>query len=570
MIIYESAKFHPWRVFQTTGSVMPFSVAVALPCSLITVGLKLLPRYAGQDIDSVWEVMGIHGSVESVASAAFSGMSFLIGFLVVFRSSQAYNRFWEGLSSINAMQGEWWDAASSLAAFCKCSTAPVEEVILFQHTLVRLISMLNGVVLMELSAGFHREENHDTTKRAFELELIDAEGIDSESLYSLNSSGEKVELIFQWIQQLVVESDAKGIFSVPGPILSRSFQELANGMVQYRQASKIARTPLPFPYMQATELLLISHWLCTPMLMCAWVDSAMWAGILCFIQVMFYWSLNSIATELENPFGEDANDLPAKEIQQDFNKRLLLLIRPGTQRTAKLSKTAAFEETKDIKGGKMKFGKSVTLGTDGINAALDGKVFCSTKTMLEENRITWGILQSAIAEKMQVGYDSESESGDGQSTLGEARSRSHSKGLRRTRSPVNRSPRKLGGMDRERSKSRSKEAPHFFAKEYKHLVGASDPEKLSSQLACLSSLPELLTVCMDVRDQLKAVAATEEVIAPDAGMPARYESTEATDGDVAVEALLQPAPVHRVSGKPLSDGGCLGIGGCNTKVHSRV
>mmetsp|Transcript_116634 Transcript_116634/g.341385 ORF Transcript_116634/g.341385 Transcript_116634/m.341385 type:complete len:596 (+) Transcript_116634:89-1876(+) len=584
MIIYESAKLHPIRLVQISGSVMPFSFCVALPCALLTVLLKLLPTYV--PAEGTWDLLSMEESVkEQIGSAAFSGMNFLIGFLVVFRSSQAYNRFWEGLSAINSMQGEWWDAASSLVAFCKCAKAPFEEIILFQHTLLRLISMLNGCVLMELSAGFHRDEyeKQDISKRAFELELIDAEGIDSESLYCLNMQAEKVELIFQWIQQLVVEADCKDVFSVSDPILSRAFQELSNGMVQYRQASKIARTPLPFPYMQATELLLVSHWLCTPVLMCAWVESPLWAGILCFIQVLFYWSLNSIATELENPFGEDANDLPAKEIQQDFNKRLLLLIRPGTVRTAHLSKQAAFEETRDAKETGLSLGKRVLLSQDGVKnqgAAEQGR---PRRGSLESNKITWGTLRTSIEEKWREGFVSEADSNGG-------RSRSRSLSKTRTRSP-------RGGGAAEEPKAQllraasatellratsawraggSKDLPPFaHPSDFADIV---EHERLGRHLACLASLPELLTVCTDVRDQLKSAVATEEVVSEseEAAMgkeeatevPRRGGRMRAVDeygeggGDVPAEAPLLTEPVHRRAGKPLSDGGCLGFNGC--------
>jgi len=344
MIVYDGARFHPTFLFTRAGSVMPWSCMVALPCAFLAVALKLLPRtnFFGDE----WGLIGIDGGPEQVANAAFSGLSFLIGFLVVFRASQAYDRFWEGCSAINTMQGEWFDAGSSLLAFTKLSSCPEKEVVAFQNLLVRLLSMLVGAVLMELSVGVDRGQDTEmSSTRAFELELIGAGGLDIESLATINRTGPKVELIFQWIQQLVVEAANKKTFSVEPPILSRSFQELANGMVQYRIASKIARIPFPFPYVQATEMLLVSHWILTPALMCMWTASPVWTGILTFVQVMFFWSLNSIATELENPFGEDVNDLPAAELQQDFNERMLLLIDVNTIRTAQLSAQALHEET---------------------------------------------------------------------------------------------------------------------------------------------------------------------------------------------------------------------------------
>merc|ERR1711879_697374 len=97
--------------------------------------------------------------------------------------------------------------------------------------------------------------------------------------------------------------------------------------------------------MQTTELLLVLHWCVTPFLVSSWCVSPLWTGILCFIAVFILWSLNSIAIELENPFGEDANDLPAADTQHAINQQLLLLIRPTTCITPTLSPDVAMDET---------------------------------------------------------------------------------------------------------------------------------------------------------------------------------------------------------------------------------
>ncbi|CAK9071615.1 Ubiquitin-conjugating enzyme E2 11 [Durusdinium trenchii] len=38
-----------------------------------------------------------------------------------------------------------------------------------------------------------------------------------------------------------------------------------------------------------------------------------------------YWTLFYIAQEIDQPFGEDSNDLPVVELQHEFNKNLLHL-----------------------------------------------------------------------------------------------------------------------------------------------------------------------------------------------------------------------------------------------------
>merc|ERR1719375_620630 len=90
--------------------------------------------------------------------------------------------------------------------------------------------------------------------QAFNMELIDAGALSNESLRVIRDSDAKAELIFQWIQQVVVENIKTGILSIPPPILSRSFQEIANGMVHFHEAMKISNVPFPFPYAQPTVL----------------------------------------------------------------------------------------------------------------------------------------------------------------------------------------------------------------------------------------------------------------------------------------------------------------------------
>lgn len=394
MIEYVPGAFHPRLLCQLRGSVFPLACALALPAGLIAV---LLEMYSEEVSESEFRILGLWDK-DTVAGQVWSGVSSLLGFIVVFRTSQAYSRFWEGTTSMYQLSGEWFDAASSLISFCKCSKAEKTDIAVFQHTLVRLVSMLHAVVLMDLSAN-HLGKEDPKSSRAFELELIDAEGIDRESLLSINEAEEKVELIFHWINQLVVENNHRNTFSVAPPILSRAFQELAGGMVRYHEAMRIARIPLPFPYVQTLELLLVLHWFATPFLTSMWVRSEFWAGVLTFMQVFFMWSLNSIAAELENPFGEDVNDLPAQKLQQEMNRRLLLLIRPSTQRTARLSGKACLEEMSSEDG------KNFTSLPHSIGLGKAGVAGMQVADARLNRRISLGMLREAIADEAVVEVD---------------------------------------------------------------------------------------------------------------------------------------------------------------------
>mmetsp|Transcript_22554 Transcript_22554/g.64980 ORF Transcript_22554/g.64980 Transcript_22554/m.64980 type:complete len:599 (+) Transcript_22554:100-1896(+) len=409
MIVYEGAKLHPRLLVKFDGSVFPFSCMVAVPGAVLCLLLKLYGEWEFSDDQPM--ILGLQDP-EAVTGHAWSAVSSLLGFLVVFRTSQAYSRFWEGCGAVHQMVGEWFDASSSLIAFCKLSGGDKKDVVLFQHTLVRLVSLLNAVVLMDLATGGN-SAGATATNRAFELELIDAEGIDRHSLMAINTSDEKVELIFHWIQQLIVENIQRGIFSVQPPIMSRAFQELANGMVRYHDAMKIARIPLPFPYMQTIELLLVLHWLVCPFLTCMWTKTALWGFVLTFMQIFFFWSLNCIACELENPFGEDVNDLPAQEMQMSVNKRLLLLLRPSTQRTARLSEEATLDENPESEG----LGRRAAIGKRGVKTAPPPK-----PAAWLSRRISLGCLQEAIDDEAIIEIETIHESEDGDITQSKSNS----------------------------------------------------------------------------------------------------------------------------------------------------
>jgi len=326
MISYQSGGiWHLLKLGQMRGSVFPNSFLLAVPCGAIAAIMKFF-------IDSGH--LRIFAAEDSILreTQAWNGFSFLVGFLVVFRTSQAYNRFWDGCTATHQMRAEWFDACSALVAFCKHSKADDAAIFKFKNMLIRLFSMLHAAALAELEELNHDVEDIDEIT-AFSFDLIDPAGIDEASLRAVKGSHSKVELLFSWIQFLIVENIDTGVLSIPAPILSRAFQEIANGMVAFHDAVKITYIPFPFPYAQTCDCLLVMHWLVVPFVTSQWVTSPIWAAVFVIIQVFILWSLNFIAVEIENPFGTDANDLDGHYMQKEMNRHLMLLLRPETIRT---------------------------------------------------------------------------------------------------------------------------------------------------------------------------------------------------------------------------------------------
>merc|ERR1719276_523087 len=84
-------------------------------------------------------------------------------------------------------------------------------------------------------------------------------------------------------------------------------------------------------------LMLIFHWACTPIIASQMIESASWGAGMSFLVVSSMWSLYYIALEIEQPFGEDSNDLPVAEMQADMNRSLSLLLEKQVQCPPKFS-----------------------------------------------------------------------------------------------------------------------------------------------------------------------------------------------------------------------------------------
>jgi len=105
------------------------------------------------------------------AASVFGGFNFILGFLVVFRSQQAYSRWWEGGTLLQQLRGEWFNSFSCLIAFCNAAEDKREQVAHFQNQMVRLFSLLYGSALVQVSQMSNNS-----------FELINLDGLHGQSL----------------------------------------------------------------------------------------------------------------------------------------------------------------------------------------------------------------------------------------------------------------------------------------------------------------------------------------------------------------------------------------------------
>lgn len=247
----------------------------------------------------------------------WGGFTTVLGVLISIRTNAAYQRFWEGARLVYLVRGEWFNCVSSLLAFCSDDPAMRTDVELFQNVLVRLASLLHGMALQHVC-----EVAEDS------LEVLDTDGLNEESLIYLETVHDRCEVLVQWLQRLIVTARRSKLIDVADPILTRSLQEMSRGVVNLNNVRRIKDIPFPYPYHQVILILLMLHWLATPILASLYIHSAVLSTVFVFIGQAGFWSLIYTASQLDQPFGEDANDLPMAGLQQDFNRSLLSLLHP--------------------------------------------------------------------------------------------------------------------------------------------------------------------------------------------------------------------------------------------------
>lgn len=303
----------------------------------------------------------------------FQVFCFVLGFLLVFRTNFAYNRYMQGVQHISQMTSKWGDAMLQLSSF---DTMTSEKDKMGRETLrlevVHLMSLLHGVALLKLRAdsdvsNLKPYERSDSTScqgfptpwlgppfRAIGVSIPD-KGLASSSCASLHQDDsvavmksyasaplhviggvrpreaevlkavdDKAFVVMQWIVDVVVLQGKFKYLEAEGPIISRVYQFLSDGTLGYSAARKLTEIPFPFAWAQVILALLCIYTLSCPVLMAAWIEDTWVAALWTAIAVWVFVTINEVNRDMEDPFlGSMPHEtLPLPVLQADFNNRL--------------------------------------------------------------------------------------------------------------------------------------------------------------------------------------------------------------------------------------------------------
>eukprot|EP00322_Chrysochromulina_rotalis_P001240 CAMPEP_0115851404 /NCGR_PEP_ID=MMETSP0287-20121206/12466_1 /TAXON_ID=412157 /ORGANISM="Chrysochromulina rotalis, Strain UIO044" /LENGTH=526 /DNA_ID=CAMNT_0003305439 /DNA_START=109 /DNA_END=1689 /DNA_ORIENTATION=- len=123
----------------------------------------------------------------------------------------------------------------------------------------------------------------------------------------------------QRIQRAIITRlHAQGM-RAPPPIVSRIFQEISNGLLAYNNATKMKEIPVPFAYVQLNAIFLNLFAIVLAPIAIASFTPTLWLSLVTTaVTTISFFAIFIVANEMEDPFGNEATDMPMIEYHEEF------------------------------------------------------------------------------------------------------------------------------------------------------------------------------------------------------------------------------------------------------------
>ncbi|KRD10418.1 hypothetical protein ASE21_11990 [Flavobacterium sp. Root901] len=219
-------------------------------------------------------------------------LGFVISLLLVFRTNTAYDRWWEGRKLWGGLVNSSRNLAIKLSAILKDEN---------DRSFFRKYIPLYADIL-------HKHlKDADTSKQLFE-------DVDLEIDHHKHKPNQLMKIMFHKINDLY---DAKKITGDQLIILNNELQSFTDIC---GACERIKNTPIPYSYSAFIKKFIFFYTMTLPF------GYSISLGYLVAPVVVFIFyvlaSLELIAEEIEDPFGDDENDLPTKKISENIKKHL--------------------------------------------------------------------------------------------------------------------------------------------------------------------------------------------------------------------------------------------------------
>jgi putative membrane protein len=288
MIDYE-AKNWTDVVFRLRGSVLP----------------RLFPRIlvaAGFGAFAAWLFVTRGVKFPPIAHTL---IGVALGLLLVFRTNASYDRYWEGRRLLGAMVNRTRDLTRQFATLIEgADAATVAE----RRELRRLAAAFYAVSALGL------QKETDLDKLAGHLH--------EDERAQLASRAARGPIVLGWISQRLVALARAG--KVTEPRLQLLDANLTALMDALGGAERIVKTPIPFAYAQHIKTFVVLFCLTAPFAM---AESMRWyTPIAAALLAFALYGIDEIGVEIEDPFGDDPNDLPMDRIGATIDGQTLEML----------------------------------------------------------------------------------------------------------------------------------------------------------------------------------------------------------------------------------------------------
>lgn len=208
-----------------------------------------------------------------------------VGLLIVFRNSSSYDRYWEG----RKMWGGIVNTSRNLARGAAVFAGPAED-------------MANLLAAYALALKQHLRSIKDLT----EIKELVPETLYQRASESTNPPNLIAEAMTEWIRQRMVEGRIDSN-------LARTLESYVAILLDCQGAcERILRTPIPFAYAVHIKQLLMLYLVTLPVVI---VPKMGWAATFVVAAIAFgLLGIEEAGVEIEDPFGDDPNDLPLEVI----------------------------------------------------------------------------------------------------------------------------------------------------------------------------------------------------------------------------------------------------------------
>jgi len=311
-------EYRSWGYFHfmtnLKGSVFPELIPWLLFYGVVAVALAATHHY-------IYDI--------SITDTTHKLLLFPIAFLLVFRSNTAYARFWEGAGHFRTFDFALRELTRRTFTFIKDTsdeTGPDMKAQALRQNVMRMLMVLSITVRQNLRKRTGGADAHAEGMDAVQPYLTDNEHAEYDGQVK-----NRPLLVMSWIGKYVHEAHLEG--KLDGGIVLMGFDDNISKCLQgWMGMNKICFQPLPFPYLHLVHWLVLLWCLSLPL---ALLRPLGWgSSVISPLIATALYAIEEVAEEIEDPFGDDLNDLPTESFEIGLRRDARMVLAgpgPGTR-----------------------------------------------------------------------------------------------------------------------------------------------------------------------------------------------------------------------------------------------